>query len=88
MQVAAIKALGSLGGRDDLKLLVQSLSADSEPIREAARTSLIQLPTDVSIAMVAELKESPTSTRIALLQILTVSPSEGSVARDAGGSQR
>ena len=71
VRVAAIEALGSLGSRDDLDLLLQSISTGSPSMHEAARASLVRLPADASSAMVAALRESPAETRIALLGILT-----------------
>jgi HEAT repeat protein len=70
VRIAALKALGALGGKEDLALLVKLVSAESELVREAARASLIRLPGEASAAMVAELKTPPPSTRVVLLQVL------------------
>ena len=39
VRVAAIEALGSLGGTEDLDLLLKSLSNGSQLVRDAARAS-------------------------------------------------
>ncbi|MEO8498725.1 MAG: HEAT repeat domain-containing protein, partial [Planctomycetota bacterium] len=94
VRVAVIEALGALGGREDLDILLQSMSTGSQPTRDAARAALIRLPADASSAMVAELKESPVATRVALLEILTVRRAREAVpamletARDDDGTVR
>jgi len=72
VQAAAINALGFLGEAADTKQLVQSLSADSEAVKAAARASLVRLQGDgVQEAIVAEMKQAPQAVRIRLIEILT-----------------
>lgn len=71
VRVAAVRALGALGGSDDLKSLLPLLATGSEPLREATRDSLIRLPPDATAAMLTEWKGAPAATRVALLPILT-----------------
>ncbi len=71
VRIAAIKALGPLGSEEDLKALLPAMASESEELRAAARTSLIALPSEVSPAMVAELKQLDGPSRVALMQILT-----------------
>jgi len=77
---AAIKALGALGGTSDLNLFIQLLSQGSEPVRKAARASLVALPTDATNTMVATLKDSPAATRVALIEVLTARRAHDAVA--------
>lgn len=71
VRIAALKALGALGSRDDLPVLVATLSAKSEALRSAAEASLVQLPGDASEGIVTEAKRAPSATRTVLLRILT-----------------
>ncbi len=71
VRVAAIKALGTLGGAEDLPALVTAMSDTAEE-QAAARRSLILLPGDAaSQAMVNQLSGATSETQIAIVEILT-----------------
>jgi HEAT repeat protein len=72
VRVAAIAALGKLGGPADLKMLIGRVSAGSAAERAAARASLVRLPGDaVSTAIAAELIAVPAPARVTLFEVLT-----------------
>ena len=72
VRVAAIAAIGALGGADDLPVLLKSLAGGSTVEKAAARASLEKLRGEaVPGAIAAELKKSPPPLRVALIEILT-----------------
>ncbi len=78
VRAAAIGALGSLGGNDDLPLLIKSLSATATTEQAAARKSLVHLKGEaISKAMASQLKTAPAAVKAALIEVL--------VARRASG---
>ncbi len=71
VRVAAIGALGELGDATDLPLLMQLLSGDSSELRSASMKSLTRLRgSAVNSALVAELKNSKSATRVSLIEAL------------------
>jgi HEAT repeat protein len=68
---AALSALGTLGGPDDLPLLIKTLSATSSNEQSAARKSLVQLGGDaISSSLAAESRNASPSVRTALIDVL------------------
>ncbi len=71
VKLAAISALGPLGEKEDLKLLVSLLSSTSLAEQAAARASLVRLQGDgVATAIAADSKRAPTPLRVTLIEIL------------------
>jgi hypothetical protein len=71
VRVAAIAALGKLGGADDLPTLFPLLSAKSDPERQATRASLVQLRgASVSAQIAAEMTKAPAAEKVTLLDVL------------------
>src|SRR5579872_3680945 len=71
VRVAALGALGSLGGPDDLPLLFKTLSATSNAEQAAARKSLVQLRGEaISRALATETKSAPPAVKAALIEVL------------------
>ena len=68
---AAFSALGTLGGPDELPLLIKTLSATSSNEQSAARKSLVQLGGDaISSSLAAESRNASPSVRTALFDVL------------------
>jgi hypothetical protein len=73
VRAAAIGALGSLGGPDDIPLLIKALSVKSAVEQAAARKSLVQLRGDViSKVLASETKSAPPAVKAALIDVLAV----------------
>jgi hypothetical protein len=71
VRAAAIGALGSLGGPDDVPLLVKTLSAKAAVEQAAARKSLVQLRGEtISKALASESKSAPPAVKAALIDVL------------------
>src|SRR5260370_37969370 len=71
VRAAAIGALGSLGGTDDLPLLIKALSATATTEQAAARKSLVHLPGEtISKSLATESKTAPAAVKAALLEVL------------------
>jgi HEAT repeat protein len=71
VRVAAIGALGGVGGADDLPLLFKTLSATSNAEQAAARKSLVQLRGEtISKALATETKSAPPAVKAALIDVL------------------
>ena len=72
VRVAAIVAIGALGGSDDLPALIKPLADGSTSEKGAARASLEKLRGDsVPGTIATEMKKSPPPLRVALIEILT-----------------
>ena len=72
LRIAAVKALGKLGGADDLPVFLKFLTSADETEQDAARRSLVLLPGEEASAAIAEaMTISPTPQRVALIEILT-----------------
>lgn len=72
VRLAAVKALGTLGGVEDVPTLVAALPADDETLSAAAAASLVALQADgVDDAMASAHANANTATRAALLEVLT-----------------
>ena len=73
VRASALLALGSLGGVDDLPLVVKSLTAASGPEQGAARRSLVQMSGDtVNKSLAAELKIASPAVKSALIDVLAI----------------
>lgn len=71
VRASALLALGSLGGVEDLPLVVKSLTAASGPEQGAARRSLVQMSGDtVNKSLAAELKTASPAVKSALIDLL------------------
>ncbi|MCC6491411.1 MAG: HEAT repeat domain-containing protein [Pirellulales bacterium] len=71
VRIAALRSLGSLGQAEDAKLLVESLEADSAPVREAAQQSLARLPGEAATEAIAvELETAKPASRVPLIDIV------------------
>lgn len=71
VRAAAIGALGRLGGRDDLPLLIHELSSESGVERIAARQSLIEISgATINQALADESRLAPPAEKAALLGVL------------------
>jgi len=72
VKVAAIEALGLLGKRDDLQVLITLLRSESRAEHAAARASLVRLRGEgVPSAIADEMKRSPAGLQVTLIEILT-----------------
>lgn len=73
VKVAAIRALGDLGGIADLPALVDRLASDSDTQKKAVRSSLVRLKGDaVSEAIAKTMNDSAPPIQVELIDILTV----------------
>lgn len=73
VRVAAIAALGKLGEPADVPLLINSLSAQADAERAAARNSLTQIRgASINGALAAESKSGAPAVRAALLDVLAI----------------
>jgi len=71
VRASAIRSLGTLGGADDLPLLLKTLSASSNDERNAAKRSLVLLGgKGISRSVAAELKTAPANVKTALIEVL------------------
>lgn len=71
VRASALLALGSLGGVDDLPLIVKSLTAASGTEQGAARRSLVQMSGNtVNKSLAAELKTASPAVKSALIDVL------------------
>lgn len=71
VKLAAIEALGYVGGADDTSLLFVYLATGSAAEQKAAKASLIRLPgEDVPEAIVANMPNGDTERRVALIEVL------------------
>jgi len=78
VRAAAIGALGSLGGRDDLPVLINALSATAAAERAAARKSLVQLRGEtISKSLATETKTVPAAVKAAILEVLATRRASG-----------
>lgn len=68
---AALAALGEIGGRDDLPMLVKALSAPSGAERQAARIALLRMRGDFVVkTLAADARSADPPTRAALVELL------------------
>jgi len=71
VRAAAILAVGSLGGADDVSLLAEKTAADSELEQAAAAGALVRLRgEEVDAALIAALDDTPPTVHAALLGVL------------------
>jgi HEAT repeat protein len=71
VRVAAIAALGGLGEKADLRLLLELLAEGPKAEQDAARTNLVGMRGDaISAAIAAEMKQAASPIRVALIEIL------------------
>jgi len=71
VRAAAIDALGSLGGKDDLPLLTKTLTSGAGAEQAAARRSLVRMPGDaIDKGLSAALKEATPAGRAAMIDVL------------------
>lgn len=71
VRLAAISALGPLGGADDIKTLVALLDAGTKEEQATARESLIQLQGETVSAEIGEaVKTAKTPVRVTLMEVL------------------
>jgi HEAT repeat protein len=71
VRAAAIDALGSLGGKDDLPLLTKTLTSGAGAEQAAARRSLVRMPGNaIDKGLSAALKEATPAGRAAMIDVL------------------
>ena len=72
LRIAAMRALGKLGGSEDLPVFLKFLASSSPDEQDAARRSLVLLPGEEASAAIAKtMQTSPTPQRVALIEVLT-----------------
>lgn len=73
VRVAAVNALGSLGQKDDLSVLVPLLAGGSQAEKAAARKSLEKLQGEkIGEAIAGEMKRGAAPVKVVLIQVLTI----------------
>jgi len=79
VRAAAIGALGSLGGPDDLSLLIKELSSKAPAVQTAARKSLVQLPggTIIPKELASALPSATPAVKAALIDVLATRRATG-----------
>jgi len=82
VRIAAMGALGELGDSTELPVLLQHLNSNTNELRTAAQKSLTRLRgSTVNSAIVAEMKNSNSATRVSMIEVLVSRRALGSIAQ-------